>query len=208
MTHILIVSHLDLKTNNLISIYDNALSSEECKSLIDYFESNDEYWSLRQEGMMFGDNIKKEWKDSEDRTLTMFNDEYFNDNIVNHIIANSINIHIEKYKTENPEINMMDSWAIRNEYNLQKYKPGGGYHKLHCENYNSGDHHTNVLVWMFYLNTVKDGGGTYFSNYDLTINAVEGRLILWPPYWTHMHKGVVSKTSHKYIATGWFCLVE
>ena len=73
MTHTLIVSRLDLKTNNFISIYDNALTSEECKSIIDYFESDDEYWSLRQEGMMFGDNIKKEWKDSEDRNLTMFN---------------------------------------------------------------------------------------------------------------------------------------
>ena len=125
MTHILIVSHLDLKPNNFISIYDNALTSEECKSLIDYFESNDEYWSLRQEGMMLGDNINKEWKDSEDRTLTMFNDEYFNDNLVNHIIADTINIHIEEYKKENPEINMMDCWALRNGYNLQKYKPGG-----------------------------------------------------------------------------------
>jgi hypothetical protein len=61
---------------------------------------------------------------------------------------------------------------------------------------------------MYYLNTVKEGGGTYFSNFDLTINAVEGRLVLWPPYWTHMHKGVVSKTFEKYIATGWFSLVE
>ena len=197
-----------MKANNFISIYDNALTSEECKSIIDYFESDDGYWSLRQEGMMLDDNIDKEWKDSEDRTLTMFNNECFNDNFVNHIIAKSINIHIEKYKKENPEIDMMDPWALRNGYNLQKYKPGGGYHKLHCENYNTGTHHSNILVWMFFLNTIEEGGGTYFSNYDLTINALEGRLVLWPPYWTHMHKGVVSKTSQKYIATGWFCLIE
>ena len=208
MTHTLIVSRLVLKANNFISIYNNALTSEECKSIIDYFESDDEYWSIRQEGRMLGDNIDKEWKDSEDRTLTMFNNECFNDNFVNHAIAKSINIHIEKYKKENPEIDMMDPWALRNGYNLQKYKPGGGYHKLHCENYNTGTHHSNILVWMFFLNTIKEGGGTYFSNYDLTINAEEGTLVLWPPYWTHMHKGVVSKTTQKYIATGWFCLVE
>ena len=95
-----------MKEKNFISIYDNALTSEECISMIDYFESDDEYWSLRQEGMMLGDNIDKEWKDSEDRSLTMFNDSYFNDNIVNNAIANSINIHIEKYKKENPEIDM------------------------------------------------------------------------------------------------------
>ncbi len=197
-----------MKTKNFISIYDNALTPEECKLMIDYFESNDEYWSLRQDGMMLGDTIIKEWKDSQDRTMVFNNNGYFQDNLVNQIILKSINFHIEKYKEENPEVDMLYSWALRNAYNLQKYKPGGGYHKLHCENYNTGDYHSNVLVWMFYLNTVKEGGGTYFSNYDLTINAVEGRLVIWPPYWTHMHKGVVSETSEKYIATGWFCLIE
>ena len=39
-----------MKEKNFISIYDNALTSEECKSLIDYFESDDESWSIRQEG--------------------------------------------------------------------------------------------------------------------------------------------------------------
>ena len=100
----------------------------------------------------------------------------------------------------------MDEWVIRDNYNLQKYSPGGGYHILHCENYNTGNHRTNILAWMYYLNTVREGGGTYFSNYDLTVNAEEGRLVIWPAYWTHFHKGIVSKTYDKYIGTGWFCL--
>ena len=61
-----------------------------------------------------------------------------------------------------------------------------------------------ILAWMFYLNTVTDGGGTYWDNYDLTMNAVKGRLVIWPAYFTHFHKGIVSKTETKYIATGWF----
>ena len=69
-----------MKTKNFISIYDNALTPEECKSMIDYFESNDEYWSLRQDGMMLGDTIIKEWKDSQDRTMVFNNNGYFQDN--------------------------------------------------------------------------------------------------------------------------------
>ena len=65
-----------------------------------------------------------------------------------------------------------------------------------------------VLVWMFFLNTVTDGGGTYFSSYDLTVDAVEGRLVIWPAYWTHCHKGIVSKSQTKYIATGWYEKIE
>ena len=77
---------------------------------------------------------------------------------------------------------------------------------MHCEN---ADPITSnrILAWMFYLNTVKDGG-TYFENYDLSMEAVEGRLVIWPAYWTHFHKGIVSKTETKYIATGWMSVID
>ena len=138
--------------------------------------------------------------------MAMYIDGAYQNNGINNIIAKSIKEHIEKYKEENPELNLLDKWSIRDNYNLQKYSPGGGYHILHCENYNTGNHRTNILAWMYYLNTVREGGGTYFSNFDLTVNAEEGRLVIWPAYWTHFHKGIVSKTYDKYIATGWFCL--
>ena len=56
---------------------------------------------------------------------------------------------------------------------------------------------------MFYLNSVDDGG-TLFPLYDIGIKAVEGRLVIWPAYWTHAHRGQISQTKTKYIATGWF----
>jgi len=61
---------------------------------------------------------------------------------------------------------------------------------------------------MIYLNTVSDGGGTKFTCYDETINAEEGRLVIWPASWTHTHHGCVSPTEHKYIATGWYSFQE
>ena len=60
---------------------------------------------------------------------------------------------------------------------------------------------------MIYLNTVTDGGGTKFPQYDLVTDAVEGRVVLWPSGWTHFHHGVVSMTETKYIATGWYSFV-
>ena len=192
---------------NFISIYDNALSPGECKYLRDYHDGDDKFLSIRQEGMTLGNTVKKDWKDSYDRYMIMFVDGVYQTNPINNIIAKSIKNHIENYKEENPELDLLDKWAIREAWNLQKYNPGGGYHFLHCENYNTGKHHTNILAWMYYLNTVREGGGTYFSNFDLTVNAVEGRLVIWPAYWTHFHRGVVSKTYEKYVATGWFCLI-
>ena len=197
-----------MKEKNFISIYDNALTPPECKFIRDYHDSDDYLLSIRQEGKTLGDTVQKHWKDSHDRYMAMYIDGAYQNNGVNNIIAKSIKEYIEKYKEENPELNLLDKWVIRDNYNLQKYSPGGGYHILHCENYNTGKHRTNILAWMYYLNTVREGGGTYFSNFDLTVNAEEGRLVIWPAYWTHFHKGVVSKTYDKYIATGWFCLTN
>ena len=56
---------------------------------------------------------------------------------------------------------------------------------------------------MFYLNNVPDGG-TEFPTHDIRTDAIEGRLVLWPSYWTHIHNGQVSHTTTKYIATGWY----
>ena len=195
-----------MKEKNFISIYDNALTPPECKFIRDYHDSDDYLLSIRQEGKTLGDTVQKHWKDSHDRYMAMYIDGAYQNNGVNNIIAKSIKEYIEKYKEENPELNLLNKWVIRDNYNLQKYSPGGGYHILHCENYNTGNHRTNILAWMYYLNTVREGGGTYFSNFDLTVNAEEGRLVIWPAYWTHFHKGIVSKTYDKYIATGWFCL--
>ena len=195
-----------MKEKNFISIYDNALTPPECKFIRDYHDSDDYLLSIRQEGKTLGDTVQKHWKDSHDRYMAMYIEGAYQNNGINNIIAKSIKEHIEKYKEENPELNLLDKWVIRDNYNLQKYSPGGGYHILHCENYNTGKHRTNILAWMYYLNTVREGGGTYFANFDLTVNAVEGRLVIWPAYWTHFHKGIVSKTYDKYIATGWFCL--
>ena len=195
-----------MKEKNFISIYDNALTLEECKYLREYHDGDDKLLSIRQQGMTLGNVVRKNWKDSYDRYMVMYVEGAYQTNPINNIIAKSIKNYIEEYKEENPELNLLDKWVIREAWNLQKYNPGGGYHILHCENYNTGKHYTNILAWMFYLNTVKEGGGTYFSNFDLTVNAVEGRLVIWPAYWTHIHKGIVSKTHEKYIATGWFCL--
>ena len=37
-----------------------------------------------------------------------------------------------------------------------------------------------------------------------TMEAITGRIAIWPAAWTHVHKGQISEIEEKYIATGWF----
>ena len=215
---------------NFISLYDNALSSDECKFIIEYFESLSPCMGIREDrkkmgilkqnpsshgsfmcqrpGVLAGSDaskliVDKSIKDSTDVAMS-FN---FDDNYVNQIIMKSLAKHTREYIQDNKELRYISTWGILDTYNLQRYYPKQGYPKVHCENYNI-DSNRRVLVWMFYLNTVNDDGGTYFSNYDLKIDAVEGRLVIWPAYWTHCHNGIISNSETKYIATGWYEKIE
>lgn len=103
-----------------------------------------------------------------------------------------------------PDANDIDRFSITEGYNVQWYKPGWGYLARHHERNRSRIY--RHLVFMFYLNTVTDDGGTYFPNQDLLLDAVAGRCVIWPADWTHAHHGIISKTQHKFIMTGWYSI--
>lgn len=86
---------------------------------------------------------------------------------------------------------------------IQKYQPNKYYNSLHCENL--GEYNTRrVIVFMTYLNTIKNGGGTNFPYQNFSCSADEGLTLLWPAGWTHPHIGIVSPDETKYILTGCF----
>ena len=43
-----------------------------------------------------------------------------------------------------------------------------------------------------------------FLEQGFTMEAIIGRIAIWPAAWTHVHKGQISEIEEKYIATGWF----
>ena len=180
---------------NFIGVYENALSEELCGKVIDWFENNPH---ISGDGKVADGMVDKEVKDSTDAPLT------FNSGVeVSNIIASALVESLKKYKKKYSVLDRcVPPWSYADGYNIQKYNPGGAYFIEHCEN----DHKESprILAWMLYLNTVDDGGGTKFTTYDLTVKAEVGKILIWPAYWTHMHKGIVSPTQTKYIATGWY----
>ena len=185
------------KIPDFIGIYDGALSSNQCEEIIDYINSSDLVI-----GRCAGGEVIQSQKDCFEMGM-----DVTDNNIVNKYIINSLTKYTPIYRKEYPEVDTQYPWDICGGYNLQRYNPGQGYFSAHCEN-DCLETSNRMLVWMFYLNTVKDGGGTRFQNYDRITNAVEGRLVIWPASWTHVHHGIVSKTESKYIATGWYAFNE
>ena len=95
------------------------------------------------------------------------------------------------------------AWGLIESWNIQKYNPGEGYFKIHCER--SGYNHSlRHLVFMTYLNNVTDGGQTEWHYQKLKVKPKKGLTVIWGTDWTFMHKGIVSPTQTKYITTGWY----
>jgi len=86
---------------------------------------------------------------------------------------------------------------------VQLYDPGFSYSLLHCENTGIEFCRDRCLAFMTYLNTVDDGGGTEFPDQAVTTAADRALTLVWPAYWTHPHRGVVSPSEKKIIVTGW-----
>lgn len=89
-------------------------------------------------------------------------------------------------------------WSV----NIQKTKPGQGYHVWHSERCNilsSGRH----ITTMVYLNDVLDGGETEFLYQSRRIKPRAGRVVMFPVEWTHTHRGNPPLSGDKYIMTSW-----
>jgi len=114
---------------------------------------------------------------------------------------------VDEYIKEYKDVNHLDYFGISEGINIQKYPIGGGFKKWHFENSGLAKSMKRHLVFMTYLNDVKDGG-TEFKYQKVTSPCKKGLTIIWPAYWTHTHRGVVSKTKEKYIITGWFSTLK
>lgn len=87
-------------------------------------------------------------------------------------------------------------------YAIQRTSPGEYYH-WHID---GGSHEFSYrqLVAVWYLNDVPGPGGeTEFLFQDVRVRPEEGKLLLFPPFWTHEHRGVTLQQGVKYIATTW-----
>jgi prolyl 4-hydroxylase len=106
---------------------------------------------------------------------------------------------IHQYEEKYPEIKKFQKFGMVESPQIQYYKPGEGFKVWHFER---EDKTNRCLVFMTFLNDVPKGG-THFKYQNLTIPAEKGLTLIWPPDFTHTHKGQITKQHEKYILTGW-----
>lgn len=218
--------------DDFIGVYDDALTPQQCDALVARFNASDKVVRgrtgngvdvVKKDSYDITINGYPEWEDATGlllasmmRHLVQYVDRY------RMMLMGSLSPTLAHPQTGAPTVLTMANFdeigrgyiedLVRVLYrpgtiNLQKYlQNSGGYHHWHSEIYPqnaSCESLHRVLLWMFYLNDVEDGGETEFMYQGRRIAPKKGRLVIAPAGFTHTHKGNVAKSGDKYIATSW-----
>lgn len=124
------------------------------------------------------------------------------------VILRGVNAALAQYLKERPLLHDCcpeQSLFVNPIFNLQRYAPGEGFKRWHCD-WTLSDEATEpqarVLAWILYCNSLPDGG-TEFHWQGHHEEAERGKLLLFPAGVSHIHRGRVSLEHGKTIATGW-----
>jgi hypothetical protein len=183
------------KINDFIGIWDNCLPSVACNDLISNFESLiNSNRSILIEGKNKFDNGSL---GRNDFAITL-NYHHPNADEIYKFLSVCLNEYLEEYS----QLNGND--LIASQIKMQKTPPGGGYHVWHYENEN-WEVSDRELAWMIYLNDLPEGQAeTEFLYQKTRVHPKQGRVVIWPAGFTHVHRGNTVFTEDKYILTGWY----
>ena len=177
---------------NNIRIYDNAMSPEDCKKIIELFET-------RKDQIQAFNTGRKEYSEIDIDKFETLEWDKIKENFVNMMktyedkFKKDMNIH----KDDFPPIISMENIRIK------KYLPNDkDEFKTHVDVLRALLA-KRFLVYILYLTDVEEGGETYFPRQNIKVKPKEGRLVMFPPFWTHEHRGVKLLKGIKYIETTW-----
>ena len=205
---------------DLIYVKPKTICPELCREIISMFEQqNGKYEGVTASG------LQKQIKDTTDYIIPRINDcpETIQ-------LWSKIDIFLQRELTRNTkryvqninngfktvcelkdhEYNVLNNdHLVTNEFMVQRYIQNRGryvYHHDHAIQWN--EKRQRVITYIFYLNTVDEGGETEFFGGSCKIKPEEGQLVLFPASWTFPHRGIMPVSSNKYIITGWLWMKD
>ena len=180
--------------NDFIEIYDNNAPQELCDELIEWFDlcSERKFTLLNLPPKRVDESISiPNYPVISDSLSIEICNAFWN------VLNKCYNHYVEKY-------DLSEMMLFCHAFKIHKVKEGQGYHVWHYENDGLPDSCQRVLAWMTYLRVPEKGGETEFLYQSKRIKPVVGKTLIWPAYFTHLHRGNPPLKGEKYYITGWF----
>ncbi len=183
---------------HFIEMYMDALSRDVCDEIIDRFEKDPRKGVSRtmvrvnpkvRTGTMLLPGELPDWRDVVEQVETV---------IRTHLAA-----YVEKYQSlrnlTRPERSILTAPII------ERIEPGQGYdYHIDAGPANTYDRFLSTII---YLKNVDEGGYTEFPYQSFRTVPRAGAILIFPPFWTHMHRGATPISGTKYNITN-FMLVR
>jgi len=184
----------EVKPNTFIYEQHNALDKNVCANMIQRFEQHTE----DQYAGRIGQTVSQDQGIKKTTDLVVSGKEHWKD--IDRALFKSLATAVKEFRETFPYFKgpFKDMG-----YGIQRYNPGEYYH-WHIDG-GSHDFALRQLVAIWYLNDVPEGSGgeTEFLTQDIKIRPEAGKLVLFPPFWTHEHRACTLDKGVKYIATTW-----
>lgn len=175
-----------------IVIIDNVL--DDCQHYIDVALEHEPLWEKSMVG------IDREYESSIRTSDVLFLDIAYYSPVEWHTIAHTIWKYGLWYaKSYDIEFSRMETPQ------LLHYTEKSGFYKSH---HDDGPGMHRIFSALLYLNDVEEGGETYFTNFDISIQPKAGRLALFPANYVYEHEARIPMAGSKFVVVTWFNPVE
>lgn len=202
---------LDAYFDQHIMVVDNCIDPQQCDVLVDHFHRAKHHNLTRSRPQVSTDKSDESYfMNPMDESLY---EEYHlqpevDSDLLVYISSTLVPEYLKKYPVPPYDYNSLDYDAMYDFQfinpigKIQRTLPSEGYHIWHCE-HEPKLTNGRFLAWSVFLNDVEEGGETEFLYQSLRFSPKKGQALLWPAYFTHMHRGNPPLKGEKYIATGW-----
>ena len=180
---------------------NNVLNENLCDDLINMFELNK---IQHKKGITLG-GLDPTIKDTYDIVFSNTSSEYWSkcSKLIISILYDNLKEWRKRFELSVPGTCALPKHLTLNKpFILQKYEKNCGQYIYHNDFSISNSREYRVATFIFYLNTVEQGGETEFMD-KFRIKPAKGKLVLFPATWFYYHRGKMPISDNKYIITGW-----
>ena len=163
--------------NDFVKVYNKVIGEDLCKQLIAMFEENpQQHEDIKLEGHRSFKQV----------TLQQHNDwQPFTEKLTEVFFE-----HIDKYRQDcNITNGMFPEQFAFEQYRMKKYEANDFDEFKDHVDVQSHAGAKRYLIMMAYLNEDFDEGETQFPHHSISIPPKTGSILIFPPLWTHLHRG-------------------
>ncbi len=185
---------------NFIEVYPYSFTAEFCEEIIARFEADDRKEPSKTQrgvnedvrsGTMLSTALLEEWSDVRKKMAAQF--------------EKNLAQYVDKYRSLSSMSHSERSYLTPPL--IEKIEKGQGFN-WHIDAGPAGTH-KRILSSILYLRNIEEGGATEFPYQQAAVRPQQGMMVIFPPFWTHLHRGAtVEGDAVKYNITNFLVLKD